>query len=130
MATLSEPQRALLDGANYATVATLAKDGSPQTSVVWIKREGDDVLFSTVVGRAKERHLARDPRVSITVIDSNNPYNYTEFRGEASLTTEGGDDLINELAHKYTGDDYKGDVGTDNVRVVVRVKVAKTTGGR
>ncbi|GAA3680068.1 PPOX class F420-dependent oxidoreductase [Lentzea roselyniae] len=130
MATLSEPQRALLDGANYATVATLAKDGSPQTSVVWIKRDGDDVLFSTVVGRAKERHLARDPRVSITVIDSNNPYNYTEFRGEASLTTEGGDDLINELAHKYTGDDYKGDVGTDNVRVVVRVKVAKTTGGR
>ncbi|RAS60201.1 PPOX class probable F420-dependent enzyme [Lentzea atacamensis] len=130
MATLSEPQRALLDGANYATVATLAKDGSPQTSVVWIKRDGDDVLFSTVVGRAKERHLTRDPRVSITVIDSNNPYNYTEFRGEASLTTEGGDDLINELAHKYTGDDYKGDVGTDNVRVVVRVKVAKTTGGR
>lgn len=130
MATLSEPQRALLDGANYATVATLAKDGSPQTSVVWIKRDGDDVLFSTVVGRAKERHLTRDPRVSITVIDSDNPYNYTEFRGEASLTTEGGDDLINELARKYTGDDYKGDVGTDNVRVVVRVKVAKTTGGR
>jgi PPOX class probable F420-dependent enzyme len=130
MATLSEPQRALLDGANFATVATLAKDGSPQTSVVWIKRDGDDVLFSTVVGRAKERHLTRDPRVSITVIDSNNPYNYTEFRGEASLTTEGGDDLINELAHKYTGDDSKGDVGTDNVRVVVRVKVAKTTGGR
>ncbi len=128
MATLSEPQRALLDDANYATVATLAKDGSPQTSVVWIRRDGDDVLFSTTVGRAKERHLKRDPRVSITVIDKNNPYNYTEFRGEASLTTEGGRELIDELAHKYTGDDYKGDVGTDNVRVVVRVAVKKTTG--
>jgi PPOX class probable F420-dependent enzyme len=128
MTALSESQRNLLDSPNFATVATLAKDGSPQTSVVWIKRDGDDVLFSTVVGRAKERHLARDPRVSITVIDSDNPYKYTEFRGEASLTTEGGDDLINELAQKYTGDDYKGDVGTDNVRVVVRVKVAKTTG--
>lgn len=128
MATLSEPQRSLLDSANYATVATLSKDGSPQTSVVWIKRDGDDVLFSTVVGRAKERHLKRDPRVSITVIDKDNPYNYTEFRGEAALTTEGGDDLINELANKYTGDDYKGDVGTDNVRVVVRVNVTKTTG--
>ncbi|WP_112262662.1 PPOX class F420-dependent oxidoreductase [Lentzea terrae] len=128
MATLSEPQRGLLDSANYATVATLTKDGSPQTSVVWIKRDGDDVLFSTVVGRAKERHLKRDPRVSITVIDKDNPYHYTEFRGEAALTTEGGDDLINELANKYTGDDYKGDVGTDNVRVVVRVNVSKTTG--
>ena len=128
MATLSDSQRKLLDSPNYATVATLSKDGSPQTSVVWIKRDGDDVLFSTVVGRAKERHLARDPRVSITVIDKDNPFNYTEFRGEASLTTEGGDDLIHELSNKYIGDDYKGDVGTDNVRVVVRVKVAKTTG--
>lgn len=128
MATLSEPQRTLLDSANYGTVATLAKDGSPQTSVVWVKRDGDDVLFSTVVGRAKERHLQRDPRVSITVINHDNPYQYTEFRGDASLTTEGGDELINELAHKYIGKDYEGDVGTDNVRVVVRVNVAKTTG--
>jgi PPOX class probable F420-dependent enzyme len=128
MVTLSESQRKLLDSPNYATVATLTKDGGPQTSVVWIKRDGDDVLFSTTVGRAKERHLARDPRVSITVINKDNPFEYTEFRGEASLTTEGGFDLINELAHKYIGGDYKGDVGTDNVRVVVRVKVAKTTG--
>ncbi|ANZ36731.1 PPOX class F420-dependent enzyme [Lentzea guizhouensis] len=128
MATLSDAQRALLDSPNYATVATLSKDGSPQTSVVWIKRDGDDVLFSTVVGRAKEKHLARDPRVSITVINGENPYQYTEFRGEASLTTEGGAELINELSHKYGGRDYTGDAGTDNVRVIVRVKVSKTTG--
>lgn len=128
MATLSEAQRELLDSPNYATVATLSKDGSPQTSVVWVKRDGDDVLFSTVVGRAKERHLTRDPRVSITVINGENPYEYTEFRGEASLTTEGGPELINELSHKYGGRDYTGDVGTDNVRVVVRVQVSRTTG--
>jgi hypothetical protein len=66
--------------------------------------------------------------VSITVINRDNPFHYTEFRGEASLTTEGGFDLINKLAHKYVGGDYQGDVGTDNVRVVVRVKVSKTTG--
>ncbi|MCR3747484.1 PPOX class F420-dependent oxidoreductase [Lentzea californiensis] len=128
MATLSETQRELLDSPNYATVATLTKDGSPQTSVVWIKRDGDDVLFSTVVGRAKERHLQNDPRVSITVINKDNPYQYSEFRGEAELTTEGGAELINELSHKYLGNDYPGDAGTDNVRVIVRVKVAKTTG--
>jgi PPOX class probable F420-dependent enzyme len=86
------------------------------------------VLFSTVIGRAKERHLQRDPRVSITVINKDNPYQYTEFRGAASLTTEGGFDLINELSHKYIGKDYPGDVGTDNVRVIVRVNVTKTTG--
>lgn len=109
-------------------MATLTADGSPQTSIVWVKRDGDDVLFSTVVGRAKERHLKRDPRVSITVLDHANPYRYAEFRGTASLTTEGGFDLINELAHKYIDDDYKGDVGTKNVRVIVRVQVSKTTG--
>ncbi len=109
-------------------MATLTADGSPQTSIVWIKRDGDDVLFSTVVGRAKERHLKRDPRVSITVLDHENPYRYAEFRGTASLTTEGGFDLINELAHKYIDKDYPGDVGTDNVRVIVRVQVSKTTG--
>ncbi|MFD4643839.1 PPOX class F420-dependent oxidoreductase [Lentzea sp. NPDC058436] len=128
MATLSESQRELLDSPNFATVATLTRDGSPQTSVVWIKRDGDDVLFSTVAGRAKERHLQRDPRVSVTVTNKDNPYQYSEFRGEASLTTEGGDELINELSHKYAGQDYSGDAGTDNVRVIVRVKVAKTTG--
>ncbi|SEP83518.1 PPOX class F420-dependent oxidoreductase [Lentzea albida] len=128
MATLSESQRELLDSPNFATVATLTKDGGPQTSVVWIKRDGDDVLFSTVAGRAKERHLRRDPRVSITVTNKDDPYQYSEFRGEASLTTEGGDELINELSHKYAGQDYSGDEGTDNVRVVVRVKVTKTTG--
>lgn len=128
MATLSEVQRDLLDSPNYATVATLTADGSPQTSVVWIKRDGDDVLFSTVVGRAKERHISRDPRVSITVINKDNPYQYSEFRGDASLTTDGGFDLINELSHKYLGKDYPGDVGTDNVRVIVRVQVSKTTG--
>ncbi|GLY52151.1 PPOX class F420-dependent oxidoreductase [Lentzea sp. NBRC 102530] len=128
MATLSDAQRELLDSPNYGTVATLTKDGSPQTSVVWVKRDGDDVLFSTVVGRAKERHLQNDARVSITVINKDNPYQYAEFRGDAQLTTEGGRELINELSHKYLGKDYPGDEGTDNVRVIVRVKVAKTTG--
>jgi len=128
MTTLSEVQRDLLDSPNFATVATLTADGSPQTSIVWVKRDGDDVLFSTVVGRAKERHLKRDPRVSITVLDRENAYRYAEFRGTASLTTEGGFDLINELSHKYIDEDYKGDVGTENVRVIVRVQVSKTTG--
>lgn len=125
---LSETHRELLDGKNYATIATLNPDGSPHTSVVWVKRDGDDLLVSTVMGRKKDRNLRKDPRVSINVLDHANPYRYTEFRGEVTLSLEGGDELINELSHKYHGVDYSGDVGTDNVRVVVRLKPGKITG--
>nr|CEL23327.1 pyridoxamine 5'-phosphate oxidase-related, FMN-binding [Kibdelosporangium sp. MJ126-NF4] len=117
-----------MDGRNFATIATINADGSPQTSVVWITRDGDDLLVSTVKGRLKDRNLRRDPRASVTVVDHENPYNYFEARGTVTFTEDGGPELINTLSHKYTGDDYKGDEGTDHVRVVVRLTPAKLTG--
>src|SRR5262249_33303909 len=73
-AAFDEATRDLLDGRNFATVATLNPDGGPQTSVVWILREGGTVAFSTTAGRRKARNLARDPRVSVSVFDTGNPY--------------------------------------------------------
>ena len=128
MASLNDTVRALVDGKNFATIATLNADGSPQTSPVWITRDGDDLLVSTVKGRLKERNLRRDPRASITVFDQDDPYNYFEARGAVSFTEEGGFQLINDLAHKYIGGDYTGDQGTDNVRVIVRLTPEKVTG--
>ena len=74
---LSEPTLSLLHGRNYAVLATVNPDGSPQTSVVWVGRDGGDLLFSTVEGRVKHRNMLRDPRVSVTVIDSADPENYS-----------------------------------------------------
>ncbi|MCD0486423.1 PPOX class F420-dependent oxidoreductase [Streptacidiphilus sp. ASG 303] len=121
---LSDRARELLDARSFAVVATLQPDGSPQLSVVWVKRDGDDVLFSTVEGRRKHLNMARDPRVSLIVNPPEAPYTYLELRGEASMTTEGGPGLINELSHKYTGQDYGND-GPGDVRVVVRIRAAK-----
>jgi PPOX class probable F420-dependent enzyme len=67
---LSDATIRLLDGKNYAVLATVNADGSPQTSVVWVGRDGGDLLFSTVQGRVKHRNMVRDPRVSVSVIDS------------------------------------------------------------
>jgi PPOX class probable F420-dependent enzyme len=118
--------QAVVDGVNFATVATLEPDGAPQTSVVWITRDGDRLVFSTVRGRRKTRNLERDPRVSVLVIDHDNPYSYVEVRGRVSLTEEGGRELIDRLAAKYRGlDRYPWDDGTDNVRVVCRVDADK-----
>jgi PPOX class probable F420-dependent enzyme len=125
--TLNDASRALIDGLNFATIATLNPDGSPQTSVVWVTRDGDDLLFSTVVGRRKERNLRRDPRVSVTIFDQQQPYSYIEVRGTVTLDTAGGRELIDALSHKYRGEDYMTEPeGT--VRVVIRLTPQKVTG--
>jgi PPOX class probable F420-dependent enzyme len=124
---LSETAIALIDGRNYAVLATVNADGSPQTSVMWVGRDGDDLLFSTVEGRRKHRNMVRDPRVSVTVIDSANPENYVELRGTASLAPDPGRRLDTSLSWKYDGQD-PGEDRPGAVRVVVRVEVHKTAG--
>ncbi|MDH6143226.1 PPOX class probable F420-dependent enzyme [Kitasatospora sp. GP30] len=119
------------DNPVFATLATIQPDGSPQLSVVWIKRDGDDLLFSTVVGRRKERNLSRDPRVTVMINPPNAPYTYAEIRGEATMTTEGGPGLIDELSRKYTGKDYaefNPASADDPQRVVVRITPRKVVG--
>src|SRR2546423_15572285 len=128
MVSLAEAVRKLVDGKNFATLGTVNADGSPQTSPVWIKRDGDDLLVSTIIGRLKERNLWRDPRASVTVFDQENPYEYFEARGRVTFTEEGGPELINELSLKYTGNEFTDDIGTDRVRVVVRLTPEKLTG--
>jgi PPOX class probable F420-dependent enzyme len=124
---LSEASLDLLDGKNYAVLATVNPDGSPQTSVVWIGRDGGDLLFSTVAGRVKHRNMSRDPRVSVTVIDSSDPENYVELRGRVSMTPDVGRRVDTELSWKYDGQD-PGPDRPGAVRVIVRMVVEKATG--
>src|ERR1700749_3265403 len=102
---LSESAIRLIDGRNYAVLATVNADGSPQTSVMWVGRDGDDLLFSTVAGRVKHRNMARDPRVSVTVADSADPENYVELRGHASITPEVGRRVDTDQSCKDDGRD-------------------------
>src|SRR3954454_2145915 len=105
MATaLNEATRLLVDDPNFAVVATINPDGSPQQSVLWVKREGDHVLFTTTEHRRKGRNLARDPRVGILIVDPGDPYRYVEIRGRAQLTPDPDNALGNELSHKYLGE--------------------------
>jgi len=124
---LSEVTLRLLDGRNYGVLATINPDGSPQTSVVWVGRDGNDLVFSTVEGRVKQRNMLRDPRVSVTVLDSADPDNYAELRGRVSLTPDVGRRVDTELSWKYDGKDPDED-RPGAVRVVVRVVVEKVTG--
>ena len=118
---LPDQVRELLDAANIVTVGTVNPDGGPQTSILWATYDGDDILLSTIEGRAKHRNFLRDPRASVLVHDKTSTYTYVEVRGSVTMTNEGGDELINSLSQTFTGGPYTGDDGTDNVRVVVRV---------
>lgn len=125
--TLSPATIELLERRNYAVLATINPDGSPHTSAMWVGRDGDDVLMSTVAGRRKHRNMARDPRISVTVIDAADGENYVELRGRVTMTPDTGLVVDNRLSWKYDGKDKDPDPpGTE--RVIVRLTVTKATG--
>ena len=126
MTRIPEIAQAWIDGNAFATIATVLPNGYPQQSVVWVERDGDDLLVSTVKGRRKHLNMERDPKVSVLVYPKDNPYSYVEIRGTVSMTEEGGRELIDRLAQRYMGAErYTMDDGTDNVRVVVRIRPDK-----
>jgi len=118
MATLTNKHLGLLRGKNFAVVATVGGDGGPQTSVVWIDTDGENVVFNTTNSRAKGRNLRTNPRVSISIWDNDDPYRYLEVEGSAELDENGAGEHINDLSHKYEGKDFH----TPTNRVIVRVR--------
>ncbi len=119
MAKLNEKQASLLLDKNLAVVATIRPDGTPQVTPTWVDWDGEHVLINTAEGRWKPKYLRRDPRVSVFVLDPDNPYNWVAVTGKAELTHEGAEEHIHKLSHKYRGEDY--DAPTDPQRILVRV---------
>lgn len=116
---LDDQARRLVDGQNFATIATIGPDGSPQSSVVWVDREDDSVVFSATSKRQKVRNLGRDPRISVTIFDLANPYVSVEIRGRAELVPDPAKRLPQRLSQKYLGQDPPAEPGVS--RVIVRV---------
>lgn len=130
-AQLSDTLKQVLDTPVFVTITTIQPDGSPQASPVWVKRDGDELLISTTVDRRKTLNMRRDPRVSVVVQPADAPYSYAEIRGTAAMTTDGGRELIDELAQKYVGKDYSAfnpRWEEDAERVVVRITPRKVAG--
>lgn len=129
--SLSNAVRKLLDEPNPAVLATINPDGSPQTSVVWVGRDGDDLVISTAAGRRKERNMRRDPRVSLSVYDHDDPLQYAEIRGLAAVTQDAGRKLAVRLAEEYEGPGAGQvflDLPPEVVRVVVRITPQRVAG--
>ena len=122
MAALTEQARSFLQQPFVGEVTTLRNDGSPHTTVVWVDVDTDEVIFNTAVGRAKERHLRNDPRISLIVVDPENPYRWVSVSGKAELDTTGADDEIDKLAKKYLGQDRYPWRSADEQRISVKIR--------
>jgi PPOX class probable F420-dependent enzyme len=106
MSTLTDPEvRDLLEKPNYAVVSTHNRDGSMHATVVWVSAENGGVAVNSAVGRLWPTNLERDPRITVVVQETGNPYNFVEIRGTATGSTERADEHINALAKKYIGQD-------------------------
>jgi PPOX class probable F420-dependent enzyme len=122
MATLNDKARKFLEQPFVGTVTTLRPDGSPHSTIVWVDTDTDEVMFNTAAGRAKERHLRNDPRVSLLVVDPESSYRWVAVSGTAELTTEGADEQINKLAKKYLGKDEYPWRNPEEQRIKVRIR--------
>jgi PPOX class probable F420-dependent enzyme len=127
---LSERARRIIEGPNFASLATLLPDGSPHVSTIWIDHDGDDVLFNTAEGRVKTANIRRDPRVAISVFERSDADEQVVIRGTVvEITRDGADDHIDELAKKYLGvDDYPWR-NPDLPRLLVRVRPDRVSDG-
>ncbi len=125
----TESQRALFAGKNFAHIATLMPDGSPQVTPVWVTLDGDDVIVNSAEGRVKTENVRRDPRVAISVLSSTDPYEYATVRGRVvEMTHDGADGSIDGLALKYLGVDSYPYRDPSEQRVILRIRPDSVSG--
>lgn len=119
---LDEDVARLAKGKNLATVVTLMPSGQPQALLTWVDADDEHVLVNTEPQRQRARNVRRDPRITVLIHSSDDPYDWAEVRGHVVETVTGDEARkhIDELARKYTGKDYAAPIGPAG-RVILKV---------
>jgi PPOX class probable F420-dependent enzyme len=106
---------------NFAALTTLLPDGHPQTQVMWVDAKGDHLLINTEVHRQKFKNVERDPRVTLTIWDEEDPYRFVEVRGEVVEKVKGPEarEHIDKLSYKYHDRPYGTSIQSE--RVILRI---------
>jgi PPOX class probable F420-dependent enzyme len=117
----------LLDRPNFAHLATLMPDGSPQSVPVWVGRDGDRILVCTGEGSLKAKNTRRDPRVALSIVDFQDPYREAQLRGRV---VERRPDpqlrVMDPISHKYVGKPFPfRDDSSTRVALVIEVEKAR-----
>jgi PPOX class probable F420-dependent enzyme len=123
---LSAEAKALIDRPNFAHLATLMADGSPQSVPVWVVREGDRLLVCTGEGSLKGRNTRRDPRVALSIVDFDDPYEEVQLRGRVVERRPDPDlAIMDPVSHKYTGKPFPMRGSEGRVALVIEVDKAR-----
>jgi PPOX class probable F420-dependent enzyme len=121
-AALSAETRALVDRPNFAHLATLMSDGSPHSVPVWVGREGDRLVVCTSEGSLKGRNTRRDPRVALSIVDLQNPYEEVQLRGRViERRPDPGLEVMDLVSHKYIGEPFPMRSPEGRVALVIEV---------
>jgi PPOX class probable F420-dependent enzyme len=126
--SLSPEIKQLVDGPNFAHLATLMPDGSPQAVPVWIGREGEHLVICTGEGSLKAKNTRRDPRIALSMVSFDNPYEELQIRGrvvERRPDTEF--KTLDSMSHKYTGKPYPMRSSEGRVALIIEVEKARYT---
>ena len=120
---IPDKYRDLFQKKAFCSLATVMPDGSPQVTPVWCDFDGTHVIVNSAKGRMKDKNMRKDPRVSLAIIDPDNPYRYLEVRGRVDeITEKGADAHIDKMAKKYIGVDKYPHRQPGEVRVMYKVK--------
>jgi PPOX class probable F420-dependent enzyme len=125
---LTDPVIKIIKDKNFAFLGTIMKDGRPQVSPIWIDIDDNNniILFNTAQGRIKHKNISRDPRVSLSLVDKNNPYSMVTIQGTIiEQTTIGADEHIDKLAKKYLNIDRYPSHSPSITRVICKIKPEK-----
>jgi PPOX class probable F420-dependent enzyme len=122
MPVVPDPYRDLFERPSIATIATLTPTGYPHVTPVWIDYDGEHLLVNTARGRRKERNVAQNPSVGVSVIDPDDFYRYLSAYGDVTdLREEGAVEHIHELSVRYTGEEYGNLEAEDGARVIIEI---------
>ena len=119
--TLPESHTDLLEEANFAHLATIRPDGSPQSSVMWFAWDGSRLRMTHTKTRQKIANLRNEPRVALSIVDSKDQYRFLEVRGtvESIENDDATASFYQSLQRRY-GNTYP--VRDADVRVIITIK--------
>ncbi len=120
MTEIPQTHADLLD-ASFATLATIARDGTPHQTEVWFLHEDGQIKLSLNTARAKTRHLMARPQCSLMILDLENPYRYVDIRGRARIEPDDDYVFADRVGAKYGADPRLHD-GPGESRVTVTIE--------
>jgi PPOX class probable F420-dependent enzyme len=127
MTAIPENFQDLFQKKAFAQLATLMPDGSPHVAPVWVEYDGHRIVINTAKGRVKDRNMRRDGRVSLDLVDPENPYRHLSIRGRVvDITEQGAEDHIDKLTKKYLGLDRYPRRKPGEVRVIYKIEPEHT----